>query len=150
MAAQWRWSQEAGPGTPDENMATDAALLREMQDVGGALPIVRVYGWDRPCVTIGRLQDEAAVRAAYPNLPLVRRPTGGRAVLHGDDLTISIAARLADLPPGDGLGVLATYRLLAGGLLDTFRALGTDAAFGGEHRSPQRRKRRVFRICLPV
>ena len=70
-------------------MATDAALLRELRDDAQALPIVRVYGWDRPCVSLGRLQDEQAVRAAFPDLPLVRRPTGGRAVRHGDDLTAS-------------------------------------------------------------
>ncbi|MBV9848866.1 MAG: hypothetical protein JO250_04180 [Armatimonadetes bacterium] len=125
---RWRWRQETEPGTPDGNMAADAALLAEVRD--GASPIVRVYAWDRPCVSIGRLQDEAVVRTAYPDLPLVRRPTGGRAVRHGDDLTISVAARLGDLPAPGGSGVSATYRLIAGGVMDALCALGVPAEFG--------------------
>lgn len=111
-------------------MAADAALLYEVRDHPDVLPIVRVYGWDRPCVTLGRLQDEATVQAAFPNLPLVRRPTGGRAVRHGDDLTVSVAARLGDLPLMGETGVLAAYRLIAGGVVDAFHALGVAAQFG--------------------
>ena len=111
-------------------MAEDAALLRESRDDPQALPIVRIYAWDRPCVSFGRLQDESAVRDAYPDLPLVRRPTGGRAVRHGDDLTVSVAARLGDLPLERGNGVLPTYRLIAASLIDAFRLCGTPAAFG--------------------
>jgi lipoate-protein ligase A len=127
---RWRWRQDPSPGTPDENMAIDLGLLHEMLTDPEALPIVRVYSWDRPCVSIGRFQSEDKVRAVYPGLPLVRRPTGGRAVRHGDDLTLSIAARLRDLPPGTGTGVLATYGVMAGALQDAFCALGISAQFG--------------------
>ena len=126
----WRWQQEAEPGTPEANMATDAALLREVRDCADVLPIVRLYGWDRPCVTLGRLQDEALARATYPNLSLIRRPTGGRAVRHGGDLTVSVAARLCDLPHTEGTGVSASYRLITGGLAEAFHALGVPAEFG--------------------
>ena len=112
-------------------MAADVALLHALRDEARALPVVRLYGWDRPCVSIGRLQDEADVRRAYPDLPLVRRPTGGRAVVHGDELTISVAARLSDLPPDGGSGVLATYRLIAGGVTEALCGLGMDTEFGG-------------------
>ena len=136
VMAQWRWRQETEPGTPDGNMAADAALLRELRDDPDTLPIVRVYAWDRPCVSIGRLQDEAAVRAAFPGLPLVRRPTGGRAVRHGDDLTVSVAARLSDLPLDGGARRSADvppHRRRLGGCLPVVR----DA--GGVRRGPQPR-----------
>ncbi len=113
-------------------MAADAALLQEAQSREDAVPTVRVYTWDGPCVSIGRLQDEAAVRAAFPSLPLVRRPTGGRAVRHGDDLCVTVAARLSCLPPRSQASVLATHRLFAGALVEAFCALGTPAEFGGE------------------
>jgi lipoate-protein ligase A len=136
--AAWRWRQETEPGTPDGNMVADAALLREVLDDPQSLPIVRVYTWDRPCVSIGRLQDEAAVRVAFPDLPLVRRPTGGRTVRHGDDLCVAVAARLSDLPlDGSEWGVLPTFRLIAAGLMDALMLCGRPAVFGAS-RSPGR------------
>ena len=44
-------------------------------------------------VSFGRLQDEDSVRAALSRPAIVRRPTGGRAVRHGDDLTVSVVTR---------------------------------------------------------
>ncbi len=124
-----RWLQADTPGSPEENMAADAALLAEIARQAGP-PAVRVYTWDRPSVSIGRLQSEAPVRALYPDLPLVRRPTGGRAVLHGDDLTISVAVRLESLPEASR-SVLASHHLLMGGVLRALQALGLEACFGG-------------------
>ena len=124
-----RWLQAELPGGPEENMAADAALLAELTERGGP-PAVRVYTWDRPSVSLGRLQPEAPVRALYPDLPLVRRPTGGRAVLHGDDLTISVAVRLESLPE-DSRSVLASHHLLMGSVLQALQALGLEACFGG-------------------
>ena len=93
MIRQAQWQEEQSPGSPWHNMAVDAALLSELREGGQCLPIVRLYQWDRPSVSIGRLQPEEPVRRLYPDLPCVRRPTGGRAVLHGEDLTITVAAQ---------------------------------------------------------
>jgi lipoate-protein ligase A len=76
---------------PDEahdgpmQMALDEVLL-------GAVvrPTLRIYRWSSPCVTFGYFQAFAAVRDAYPALPLVRRWTGGGMVEHGKDLTFSL------------------------------------------------------------
>lgn len=110
-------------------MAADAALLAGLAEQHGP-PTVRVYTWDRPSVSLGRLQHEAPVRALYPHLPLVRRPTGGRAVLHGDDLTVSVAVRLENLPE-DGRSVLASHHLIMGSVLRALLVLGLEACFGG-------------------
>ena len=110
-------------------MAADAALLAELAEQPGP-PAVRVYTWDRLSVSIGRLQHEAPVRALYPDLPLVRRPTGGRAVLHGGDLTVTVAVRLEHLPE-DSRSVLSSHHLLMGNVLRALSALGLEACFGG-------------------
>src|SRR5579871_6587248 len=78
-ARHWRWLDAGRPLAPDLNMAIDTLLFERMQENSDEPPTMRFYQWDRPSVTFGRLQQEEAVRAQYPNLPLVRRPTGGRA-----------------------------------------------------------------------
>jgi lipoate-protein ligase A len=127
---RWLWLEDAAPGAPDYNMAADAALFEAIRDARLMLPVLRVYRWDRPSVSIGRLQDEAAVRAVYPSLPIVRRPTGGRAVLHGFDLTITIVTRDEWLPATDAHGVLSSYRLIVSGIVSALRAVGHDAVSG--------------------
>jgi lipoate-protein ligase A len=123
------WLEPAAPGAPDENMATDAALFEAIRDGRLAMPVVRAYRWDRPSVSIGRLQDEAAVHAVYPGLPIVRRPTGGRAVLHGSDLTITVATRDEWLPAAP-TGVLSSYRLIVSGIIEALRSAGLDPVSG--------------------
>ena len=128
--AQWREDQE--PGSPWDNMAADVALLSALSGGQQDTPIVRLYQWDRPSVSIGRLQREEPVRRLYPDLPCVRRPTGGRAVVHGRDLTVSVVAH-ADWLPGDaGRTVLSSYRLLMAGLVSALAEAGHETSFGAE------------------
>lgn len=75
-----------------ENMERDLSLFRSVLD--GSLPrAFRIYNWDEPALTIGRHQKGFAPRDPGLSLPILRRPTGGGAVLHLDDLTFSISAR---------------------------------------------------------
>lgn len=71
------------------NMALDEAILEAFL-AGEAPPTVRFYGWNQPSVTIGRLQPASSIPEGWGRCPIVRRPTGGRAVAHGSDLTFSI------------------------------------------------------------
>ena len=127
-----RWREDLNPGDPWANMATDQALFEAVQDGSAFLPIVRVYRWDRPAVSVGRLQDWARVQRAFPELPAVRRLTGGRAVVHGEDLTVSVITR-ADWLPGGG-GILSSYRQIACGLIAAFGAVGIAACLGSSAR----------------
>jgi len=140
---RWQWRADSLPGNPAENMAADEALFLSLVRRDTDIPIVRVYGWDRPSVSYGRLQDETAVRDAYPDLPRVRRPTGGRAVLHGNDLTVSIICRDEHLPPVSG-GVLSSYRLLVSPVTAALNALGVSAELGKGARSPGQSPVRCF------
>lgn len=85
-----------GPQSGARNMAVDAAVLRAVE-AGEAPPTLRLYGWKPWCVSLGYFQraerelDARALRAR--GWEVVTRPTGGRAVLHADELTYSILAR---------------------------------------------------------
>jgi lipoyl(octanoyl) transferase len=75
-----------------ENMAWDHALLRRAARTGDA--VVRVYGWSRPTLSYGR--NEHAARRT--DVDVVRRPTGGRAILHHRELTYSFTLAASDRP----------------------------------------------------
>lgn len=66
-------------------MALDEVLLRSV-----CRPKLRIYRWEAPCVSFGYFQKAVEVRQSHPNIPLVRRWTGGGMVLHGNDLTFSL------------------------------------------------------------
>jgi lipoate-protein ligase A len=68
-----------------ENMAIDQALL-ELSDC----PILRIYGWSRPAVSLGFAQSHQVVGELSEGVDLVRRWTGGGVVHHGEDLTYSV------------------------------------------------------------
>jgi lipoate-protein ligase A len=111
------------------NMAFDEELLARIQAGVETAPVLRLYTWDPPAVSIGRFQDmRTSVNAeACKELKfdIVRRVTGGRAVLHRRELTYSVIARSDDpLFPPD---VLGTYRVLASGLVAGLRILGLPA-----------------------
>ncbi len=111
-------------------MAADAALLAALAGDAAGAPTVRVYTWDQPAVSIGRLQSDDAVRQLYPSLPIVRRPTGGRAVLHGNDLTVSVAVRL-DRFPVEHRSVTDSHLLLVDPLRSALASSGLDVCYGG-------------------
>jgi lipoyl(octanoyl) transferase len=106
------------------NMAVDAALLASVR-AGGA-PVVRFYRWAPSCLSFGRNQPAAGLydrhRAAARRLDFVRRPTGGQAVLHDDEITYAVVAPVAVLGrPRDA------YRRINAALVVGLRALGVVA-----------------------
>lgn len=123
----WRF-MDTGPGNAARNMEIDRRLLDEAAS-GRALPTLRFYTWDPPAVSIGRFQrvdtsvDIDACRRH--GIDIVRRITGGRAVLHLRELTYSIAspADILLFPPD----ILGTYRVIAEGLLKGLSNLGIAA-----------------------
>jgi lipoate-protein ligase A len=123
--ATWRLIIEE-PADGAWNMAVDRAIL-EAHEAGVAAPTLRLYRWVRPTVSLGRFQDVADVDRAYCDehaIGLCRRPTGGRGVLHDDELTYAIVAGVRD---GIPRGVTASYRILCGALAAAYRSLGVPA-----------------------
>ena len=108
-------------------MALDRAVQLARQ-AGEVPPTLRLYRWERPTVTLGRFQPVSGVDlelCAREGIDVVRRFTGGRGVLHDDELTYSIVAGVEDGVPR---GTTASYRLLCTALAETYRLLGVDAA----------------------
>lgn len=120
---QWRLIYDH-PSTGAYNMAVDEAILRAVS-AGKQPPTLRLYEWDPFCISLGYGQsvgDVDAVRLSALGWHLVRRPTGGRAILHGDELTYSVALPIThELAHGD---VIASYRRLSTALLTALKRLG--------------------------
>ncbi len=125
MSHEWRLILD---GSEDGlwNMAVDRAVQLSCEQ-GTVPPTVRLYTWARPTVTLGRFQDAADVDASVierEGMDVVRRFTGGRGVLHDDELTYSVVASTTDGVPR---GVSASYRHLCVALVEAYRALGVEA-----------------------
>jgi lipoate-protein ligase A len=136
--AEWRLLLEHEPRTGAWNMALDEAIVDAVA-AGESLPTLRFYQWDPACLSLGKRQplddvDFACCQAA--GVDVVRRATGGFAILHTDELTYSIAAKPDD-PRAEG-AILDAYRKLSQGLLAGLRLLGVPAEMnpvvpGGVH-----------------
>lgn len=132
----WRFL-DTGAMSGALNMAVDQAILG-LHANGKSPPTLRFYQWTPPTVSLGFCQknhylDMRACRRL--GIEVVRRPSGGRAVLHLGDLTYAVIAGTDDGMPS---AVTAAYRLICDGLLQGFRRLGIDAAMGrGVMKPPQ-------------
>lgn len=119
------------------NMAVDEAIL-ESVGRGASLPTLRLYAWDPPCLSLGFAQpfadaDLSALR--QHGWQIVRRPTGGRAILHTDELTYSVIAPLTE--PRVAGGVLESYFRLSQALLNALERLGLPARADKEYAMPE-------------
>ena len=106
------------------NMARDEAISRAVS-AGQQLPTLRLYGWTPPSISLGQSQrirtvDEAACRSG--GVDVVRRPTGGLAILHTDELTYSISLPVQH-PVAEG-DVMTSYRRIADAIIAMLKALG--------------------------
>lgn len=136
--ATWRLIVEEHAREGADNMALDEALMVAVA-AGESPPTLRFYRWAPPCLSLGKRQpldgiDLAA--CARDAVQVVRRATGGWAILHTDELTYSIAVRPDD-PRAEG-AILDAYRKLSQGLVAGLRRMGVPAEMnpvtaGGTH-----------------
>ena len=130
---EWRLV-DSGPCSASYNMALDEAIATEVRK-GNAPATLRFYGWERASVSLGSFQKITDLNLPYcitNNIPVVRRPTGGRAILHGDELTYSLSAENDGLFSG---GLLDTYRQVSTALKSALRMLGADITMKTERES---------------
>jgi lipoate-protein ligase A len=149
--ATWRLLRSA-PASGAMNMATDEAILHAVA-AGQTRPTLRFYAWRPPCLSLGRGQKSSDVdlEALDPaGYDLVRRPTGGKAILHIDELTYSVVAPETD--PRMAGGVVTSYRRLSAGLVRGLRKLGAlDAMATGRRQEPAGEERRqTGPVCFEV
>ena len=141
LESPWRLIQD-GPADGAWNMAVDEAIARAVGD-GLAPATLRFYTWNAPTVSLGYLQktpggvDLMACRDR--GIPVVRRVTGGRAVLHATELTYSVAVPLEGA--WCSLSVGETFTLFCRGLIGGLARLGVTAELGeGGTRRPDSRE----------
>ncbi len=127
LPTRWAiWSDAAADGLT--NMATDAALLDAIRP---GVAVWRWYAWQRPTVSFGRNEavrtrfSDASLAAA--GLDVVRRPTGGRALLHAREITYSVTC---PLPLGEGWRL--AYAAINAVLLGALTRLGVAATLAGQ------------------
>lgn len=117
------------------NMATDQAIMEAVGD-GRVPPTLRLYRWHPACLSLGYAQSVRDVdesRLHSKGWTLVRRPTGGRAILHTDELTYSLSLP-QDNPLVEG-DIVTSYRRLTEGLRRGLEILGVDADSRRQSRS---------------
>jgi len=117
------------------NMAIDARIAEEV--INGKPPTLRFYGWSVSSITLGyfqRINDIGIDLDFCANnvIPVIRRPTGGRAVLHGNELTYSFCSGTNDGIFNDNL--LDNYHILSSIFLKAFKNLGLDAVINEKRR----------------
>ncbi len=120
----WRLIIEESPRSGAANMAVDEAIA-EAAAAGTVPPTLRFYRWHLPTVSLGRhqkLADVDEVQIAARGYDLVRRTTGGRAILHSDELTYSVGGPIEE--PHMAGGVMDAYLRFSNGLLSGLEALG--------------------------
>ena len=131
----WRVILHA-PAPGPWNMAVDEAILEQIA-IGNSPPTLRLYAWGPPCLSIGRAQPACDVDLpALERLGwgLVRRPTGGRAILHTDELTYAVIANLRN-PVMMG-GVLESYQRISLALLNALERLTLSARADHKYEIP--------------
>lgn len=127
MTATWRLLVHEIPAHGVWNMAVDETIL-EASRIGHVPPTLRLYAWKPACLSLGYAQsfnDVYEPGLTTHGWEVVRRPTGGRAILHTDELTYSISGP-QDEPCLEG-SVLESYRRLAVALLEALHILNLPA-----------------------
>ena len=118
---------DSGNCTAAYNMALDEALALSVRK-GTAPPSLRLYGWAGPSVSLGRFQKISDIDIEYcrsRTIPVVRRPTGGMAILHDTELTYSFSVR-TDRPPFSK-GLIESYKSIGSTLTHALRRCGLEA-----------------------
>lgn len=115
-----------------QNMQIDSDLLDNAIKNKLQEPVFRLYGWSPACVSLGRNQksdfvDNELLKSL--NIDCVRRLTGGRALLHDDEITYSYVCPVSSLKCGEN--VVNSYKEISTILVDAFKKLDIELDFGG-------------------
>lgn len=124
---------DTGPLDGPGNMAVDEALLAAF-DPQRSAPVLRLYGWEPPALSLGRYQRADEVldlsRCAAAGVPVVRRITGGGVIYHAEELTYSIVCAPHQMPPSPS--IKESFRVLTGFLCRFYARLGLSACYAVE------------------
>lgn len=117
--------------TGKENMQIDLDLLEKSILNQEKEPIFRIYGWRPACISLGRNQNDEFIdyeMLKTNNIDVVRRLTGGRALLHDDEITYSFVCPIDYLNNGEH--IISSYKEICQILIDKFKDIGIELDFG--------------------
>lgn len=137
---------EYGENIGTINMAKDSELLDFAVNNSEKEPIIRFYGWKPKCVSLGRNQAEESVNLKFiksNNIDIVRRITGGRGLLHDDELTYSFICPYGFLSNGDS--VTGSYKEISSAIILGFSELGIDLNIG-----EKKKGKNNFEYCMSL
>ena len=139
MRQAWRFLS-TGSRDAASNMAIDEALLLN-HEAGSTPPILRVYAWDTPTLSLGYAQNTAQevnlTGCRQHGVDIIRRPTGGRAVLHDQEVTYSLILPTTLSQGVQGADTLTEhYRRIGLALTAALQQLGLPVHFERAHRRP--------------
>lgn len=106
-------------------MQIDSDLLENAIKNQDMEPTFRLYGWSPKCISLGRNQKDDFLTG---EVDCVRRLTGGRALLHDDEVTYSYVSPISIIPNGEGIN--NSYKYISGILINFFKTLGVNLDFG--------------------
>ncbi len=119
------WRLILDPGASGEvNMAIDSALLKSAETGRAFSPTLRLYSWNTPTISVGYRQKPEDFKKF--SLPVVRRLTGGRAVLHDLELTYSVTVPSTD--PLYECGISGAYAAISKCIVEALKEVGVEAA----------------------
>lgn len=137
------------PASGAWNMAVDEALL-EAGVAGLLIPTLRLYTWQPAAVSLGFFQplDEgiSLAQIAQRGFGLVRRPSGGRAILHKDEVTYSCTVPESLI--ADGSSVMGSYRTISRGIEAGLALLGLQAELADRKDQPRMKKEGLPTVCF--
>jgi lipoate-protein ligase A len=119
----WQF-RDTGCRTGAFNMEYDERLAQSLVSSDGPC-VVRFYGWSPPAISLGWHQDAGEIdhgKCSEAGIDVVRRPTGGRAILHSHEVTYSVVMTASQK------SVLSVYQQISNALVRGLRALGADVA----------------------
>jgi lipoate-protein ligase A len=129
----WRFI-DSGPLDGAANMAVDEALLACF-DPETSRPLLRIYCWEPPALSLGRFQKGCEVldqeRCAQARVPVVRRITGGGVIYHAGEITYSLVCAPCQVP--SAASIRESFRVLTSFLIRFYDKLGLDARYAVEH-----------------
>lgn len=116
-----------------ENMQIDNDLLENAIENNLSEPVFRLYGWSPACISLGRNQKDDFIDYNFikeNNIDIVKRLTGGRALLHDNEITYSFICPINYLENGEN--VTQSYKEISQILINVFKNLNIELYFGGE------------------
>ena len=108
-----------------QNMEFDSNLLEHAIDEQETDILFRLYGWSPKCISLGRNQNGDFLTE---KIDVVKRLTGGRALLHDNEITYCCIAPIEAIP--NGQSVIDSYKYISGILIDFFKTLGIELEYG--------------------